>query len=316
VQEAVRQGVRSTWAARRVFVPLARANAAEAEALLAALHREPLSTRELATWYGHDGPANRKARTRMLAQPRLFIQALATRDAPAATNDPEAQWLAQLEPLRRQLQRLTRTRPSLLEPCPAAATWTALRQAGAKTTQTLERLRQPLQESAHVVRTTTPDDHRTARQGPEPASDQSHPGAQPPHGAPGAARPPRRRPLVANSPALTSTRPMLYCETRGNVVRMQELRRERHGHEVPYSTLTHWVRQAHLREPAPTRVGHYDFAPGQEMQHDTSPHRLQVGGVAVTAQCAGLILGFSRYAFVPYYPRFTRVEAQVFSRRP
>jgi hypothetical protein len=71
--------------------------------------------------------------------------------------------------------------------------------------------------------------------------------------------------------------PTLYCESRGNAVRMQELLRERHGQEVPYSTLTYWVRQAQLREPPP-RVGHYDFAPGEEMQHDTSPHRLELGG--------------------------------------
>ncbi len=93
---------------------------------------------------------------------------------------------------------------------------------------------------------------------------------------------------------------------------MQELRRERQGQEVPYSTLTRWVRQAQLREPAPVRVGHYVFAPGQEMQHDTSPHRVVLGGTTLTAQCAGLILGFSRYAFIQYDPRFTRFEAQVF----
>ena len=132
----------------------------------------------------------------------------------------------------------------------------------------------------------------------------------------GAPRPPRNRPPATNSPALTSTLPALYCETRGNVVRMQELLRERHGQEVPYSTLTHWVRQAQLRDDPPARVGHYDFAPGQEMQHDTSPHRLHVGGVAVTAQCAGLLLGFSRDAFILYYPRFTRFEAQVFLNDP
>ncbi len=62
VQEAVRQGVLPSWAASRVFVPLARANAADAESLLAALHNEPLSTRELATWYAHYGQANRTAR--------------------------------------------------------------------------------------------------------------------------------------------------------------------------------------------------------------------------------------------------------------
>jgi len=50
VQEAVREGVISTWAASRVLVPLARANAADAEALLAHLRIEPLSTRALAIW--------------------------------------------------------------------------------------------------------------------------------------------------------------------------------------------------------------------------------------------------------------------------
>jgi transposase len=127
----------------------------------------------------------------------------------------------------------------------------------------------------------------------------------------GAPRPPRRRPSAESWPARTSRLPALYCETQGNVVRMQELLRERHGEEIPYSTLTHWVRQAQLRAP-PTRVGRYDFAPGEEMQHDTSPHRLQVGATRATAQCAGLILAFSRYAFIQYYPRFTRFEAQVF----
>jgi ParB/RepB/Spo0J family partition protein len=62
LQEAVRQGVLSTWAASRVFVPLARANAADAEALLAVVGHAPLSTRELATWYAHYGTANRTAR--------------------------------------------------------------------------------------------------------------------------------------------------------------------------------------------------------------------------------------------------------------
>ena len=93
---------------------------------------------------------------------------------------------------------------------------------------------------------------------------------------------------------------------------MQELLREQHGAEVPYSTLTYWVRELQLREEPPARVGHYDFAPGQEMQHDTSPHRLRIGGILLTAQCAGLILGFSRQSFIQYYPRFTRFEAQVF----
>ena len=128
VQEALRQGVLSTWAASRVFVPLARANAADAQALLGALRSEPLSTRELATWYAHYGQANRTARARMVAQPRLFIQALQSAETPAS-DDPETQWLAELERLRRQLQRLARTpaRPCSIR-APQPATWEALRQ--------------------------------------------------------------------------------------------------------------------------------------------------------------------------------------------
>ena len=185
VQEAVRQGVLSSWAASRVFVPLARANPADAESLLAALHHAPLSTRELASWYAHYGQANRTARARMVAQPRLFLQALQAPEAPAS-DDPETQWLAELARLRRQLQRLARTLPPLLDPRPPAATWETLRQAVAKTLQALERLRQPLQEGEHVVATATPDHRRTPRQGAERAPDQPHPGSRAPHGTAGA----------------------------------------------------------------------------------------------------------------------------------
>ena len=185
LQEALRQGVLSTWAASRVLVPLARANAADAQALLGAMHSEPLSTRELATWYAHYGQANRTARARMVAQPRLFIQALQAPQNPAS-DDPETQWLAELERLRRQLQRLARSLAPLLDPRPPVATWEALRHGVAKTAQVLERLRQPLQEGRHVVRTATPNDSRTAHQGDGGAPDRPHPGPRAPHGAAGA----------------------------------------------------------------------------------------------------------------------------------
>ena len=62
-----------------------------------------------------------------------------------------------------------------------------------------------------------------------------------------------------------------FERARGNVVRVQELLAD-DGLDVRYSTLTRWVREAALRAP-PRRAGEYDFAPGQEMQHDTSPRR-------------------------------------------
>jgi len=103
-----------------------------------------------------------------------------------------------------------------------------------------------------------------------------------------------------------------FERARGNVVRVRELLAD-DGLEVSYSTLTRWVREADLRG-APRRAGEYDFVPGQEMQHDTSPHRVTFvpADKPVTVQCAGLVLAYSRRLFIQYYPRFTRFEAKAF----
>jgi hypothetical protein len=88
----------------------------------------------------------------------------------------------------------------------------------------------------------------------------------------------------------------------------QEPLSEEHGITIPYSTLTHLLRNEQLRTPALKRSGLYHYEPGAEMQHDTSPHRIEIGGKTYTAQRAGLILPFSRYAFIQYYPAFTRFD--------
>lgn len=102
-----------------------------------------------------------------------------------------------------------------------------------------------------------------------------------------------------------------FAKTKGNVVRIREIL-ESGGHEVPYSTLTRIVREQELREDRKQRAGAYTFGPGEEMQHDTSPHQPIIGGQKVKAQCAGLVLAYSRSLFIQYYPAFTRFEARVF----
>jgi ParB family chromosome partitioning protein len=189
LQEAVREGAISTWAANRVFVPLARANSADAETLLARQRIEPLSTRELATWLEHYRQSNRTVRARLLAHPRLFIQSLqSTSGAQHPPPDPEGQWLAELERVRRQLGRLRRTLAALLSPSPSPQTWQALRLAVAKTAQAFEQLRQPLQERCDAHRAPAPDHCRTAPKGDGDPPDQPHSGPLPPHGAAGAER--------------------------------------------------------------------------------------------------------------------------------
>ncbi len=103
----------------------------------------------------------------------------------------------------------------------------------------------------------------------------------------------------------------VYARAQGNAVRMAQILASEYDTQLPYSTLTRWVRQAELRG-APKRSGEYHFAAGQEMQHDTSPHRLMIGGKTLTAQCAALSLAYSRRLFIRYYLRFTRLEAKHF----
>ncbi len=101
------------------------------------------------------------------------------------------------------------------------------------------------------------------------------------------------------------------CE--GNVVRVQEVLAAEHEIRISYSTLTRWVREADLRAPK-QRSGSYHFRMGEEMQFDTSPHRLKLGDHSIKAQCASLVLAYSRRIFIRYFPCFTRFEAKAFLR--
>lgn len=104
-----------------------------------------------------------------------------------------------------------------------------------------------------------------------------------------------------------------FAACKHNAVRVQEILAEQHNREIPYSSLTRIVRDMGLRDKEPSkRSGSYEFVVGQEMQHDTSPHRLILCGKKITAQCASLTLGYCRKLFVQYYPCFTRFEAKIF----
>lgn len=125
--------------------------------------------------------------------------------------------------------------------------------------------------------------------------------------APAAAQEAERQHLGITLATLQSA----FARAQGNVVRMGQLLTAEYDCQLSYSTLTRWVREAGLRTP-PQRAGEYLFGPGEEMQHDTSPHRVSLGGKIVTTQCAGLVLAYSRRLFVQYYPCYTRFEAKQF----
>jgi len=97
----------------------------------------------------------------------------------------------------------------------------------------------------------------------------------------------KQRPLTTYPTALIKE---AFQLCRGNVVRVQEVLKERNDIDISYSTLTRLVREMDIRQNKKHRAGTYSFGPGVEMQHDTSPHKVVVGGRKLTAQCASLVL--------------------------
>ena len=98
---------------------------------------------------------------------------------------------------------------------------------------------------------------------------------------------------------------------RGNLVRVHE-ELVAQGVDISYPALTAFCRRHAIGHAPPAPVGHYDFAPAQEMQHDTSPHRAPIGGVEQRIETASLVLCYSRLLFFQAYPVFTRFYCKVF----
>jgi ParB/RepB/Spo0J family partition protein len=187
LQEAVRSGELSTWAANRVLLPLARANEADAQALLGALRQEPLATRALSTWFEHYQRANGVQRQRMVARPHLFLQALD--DDRERTEDqrlgdgPEGQWLADVQGLERLLKRLLRTLPKVFDPAQESSSIEPLRTAFSQAARAFERLRQRL-EHRHAIPRETTSPARTPSPGHPAAGDQPTAEGVAQHGTP------------------------------------------------------------------------------------------------------------------------------------
>ena len=107
---AVQRGALSSWSAARVVAPLARANGAHADRLLASLAKEPLSTRDLKRWFGEYRKANKAARERMVDQPQLLMGTLRDqeqrREGAKLRNGPEGECAADIKIIEAATARL------------------------------------------------------------------------------------------------------------------------------------------------------------------------------------------------------------------
>jgi hypothetical protein len=84
------------------------------------------------------------------------------------------------------------------------------------------------------------------------------------------------------------------------------------GAQLSYPALTAFCRRHGIGYQPPVAAGQYEFAPGVELQHDTSPHVLELADKKRKVQTASAVLCYSRMLFFQCYPTFQRFDCKVF----
>lgn len=120
VHHAVMIGKLSSWAASRVFVPLARANEQDCIDLTRKILKDPLSTRELVSLYKHYGKSNKTVRKRIIDDPALFMKTIQEQEkrqtGKQIEEGPEGKWFKNISVVCHMLKRLKATSEDVLYP--------------------------------------------------------------------------------------------------------------------------------------------------------------------------------------------------------
>jgi hypothetical protein len=103
----------------------------------------------------------------------------------------------------------------------------------------------------------------------------------------------------------------LLKSCKGNLVRVHE-ELTAGGAAVSYQALTAFCRRHGIGQAPVVPAGRYHFSPGEEMQHDTSPHVVELAGKKRKVQTASAVLCYSRMLFFQFYPAFQRFECKLF----
>jgi len=103
----------------------------------------------------------------------------------------------------------------------------------------------------------------------------------------------------------------LFDQCQGNLARVHE-ELVAAGAALSYPALTAFCRRHRIGYQPPVPAGRYDFSPSEELQHDTSPHELELAGKKRKVQTASAVLCYSRMLFFQCYPTFQRFDCKVF----
>jgi len=104
----------------------------------------------------------------------------------------------------------------------------------------------------------------------------------------------------------------LYAECNGRIQRMHEILTERDGIKIGYSTLSALIRELNIGDSKKQRCFHVDDQPGVEMQHDTSPYKIRIGGKPVRVVASILYFRYSKMRYLKFYRSFNRFTMKCF----
>jgi transposase len=104
----------------------------------------------------------------------------------------------------------------------------------------------------------------------------------------------------------------LHNECDGFKQRILEKLVEEHKIHVAYSTLTRILRKLGIGHTPEPRCDREPDVPGAEMQHDTSPYVLKVGGHEIPVIGSSIYLRYCKRRYLRFYPRFDRFRMKCF----
>jgi transposase len=104
----------------------------------------------------------------------------------------------------------------------------------------------------------------------------------------------------------------LYKDCDGYKQRMHEKLVEEEKIAIKYSTLTRKVRELGIGQVRDSRCDKVPDKPGAEMQHDTSPYMVELGGVQTKVIASLVYLRYSKRRYLRFYRRFNRFTMKCF----
>jgi len=104
----------------------------------------------------------------------------------------------------------------------------------------------------------------------------------------------------------------LHDECKGWKQRIHEKLIEEEKIQVAYSTLTRRLRELGIGRESEPRCDRVPDEPGAEMQHDTSPYTIEIGGQPIPIIGSSVYLRYSKRRYLRFYRRFDRFRMKCF----